>query len=183
MKKLLSKFSVILIILFTSTLVSCELFNVGFKFDSKSENNKLPPATQSGKNTFGCLVNGKVWVTETFINASAFYQEGVLMISAALETNSKDQGISIYIYDTDLTESNYTLDEEVDQFSSFANFGDDILKCGFKTNSSNNGEIKITHLDQINFIISGTFEFDAYSADCDKVVKITKGRFDLKYAP
>ena len=33
--------------------------------DSVTELEKLPPATQTGKNTFGCLVEGKAWVTKT----------------------------------------------------------------------------------------------------------------------
>lgn len=180
MKRSFHKFSIIAVFLAISlALESCELFDRG----SESEDDKLPKATQSGKNTFGCLVNGKVWVTETTTDASAFYQDGVLLISATLETISRDQGISFYIYDQDLAESNYPLQEHIDQFSSFANFGDDILDCGFETTSSHNGNIIITHLDQTNFIISGTFEFEAYSDDCDKVMKITKGRFDLNYAP
>ena len=29
-----------------------------------NEIDKLPPATQTGANTFGCLVNGKAWIAQ-----------------------------------------------------------------------------------------------------------------------
>ena len=35
------------------------------KKENKNED-QLPPATQTGANTFGCLVNGKVWIPKGF---------------------------------------------------------------------------------------------------------------------
>ena len=42
------------------------------------------------------------------------------------------------------------------------------------------GVITITNFDPENFIISGTFEFTVLDND-DNEIKITDGRFDLKY--
>lgn len=61
----------------------------------KTELEKLPPATQEGKNTFGCLVNGKAWVTKTSIDAVAFYQEGVFQLGAQIEEINREQGIGL----------------------------------------------------------------------------------------
>jgi len=41
------------------------------------------------------------------------------------------------------------------------------------------GEFTITKLDTVNYIISGTFWFDAVSED-GEVVEIREGRFDIK---
>ena len=60
-------------------LASCD----GCKKDDpkpKTELEKLPPATQEGKDTFGCLVNGKAWVIESTTNTDAVYQIGILQI-------------------------------------------------------------------------------------------------------
>jgi len=46
-------FSLIFILLFTQ----CNWFKDGF-----TAAEQLPPATQVGANTFGCLLNGKVWL-------------------------------------------------------------------------------------------------------------------------
>ncbi|HYG02765.1 MAG TPA: hypothetical protein VD927_09980 [Chryseosolibacter sp.] len=52
----------------------------------KTELEKLPPATQEGKNTFGCLVNGMAWYTVSSTRASASYQQGILDLSASIVT-------------------------------------------------------------------------------------------------
>ena len=49
----------------------------------KTELEKLPPATQEGKETWGCLINSKAW-NETI--AAGHYQNGSLAVYA----NSKN---------------------------------------------------------------------------------------------
>jgi hypothetical protein len=44
-----------------------------------------------------------------------------------------------------------------------------------------NGDIEITQVDFNSGIISGVFKFDAVGDRCADTVKITKGRFDIKY--
>ena len=50
-------------------IISCcltLLMAAGCKKETTLENElaKLPPATQTGANTFGCLLNGKAWVAQ-----------------------------------------------------------------------------------------------------------------------
>ena len=150
-----------------------------------SELEKLPPPTQDGKNTFGCLVDGKAWVTETSVDAFAFYQEGVLSITAG--NNQNTESIYIYMYDANLIEQEYHLPKEnANHFTSVAGLEQDKApECIFETTSDYHGKVEITHLDKRagKWIISGTFEFEAYSSDCQKAIKVTDGRFDLTYAP
>ena len=164
-----------------SFLLALTVF-MGCKKDPQplSELEKLPAATQEGKNTFGCLVDGKAWVTKSSIDATAFYQEGILLITAI---DSK-QGMSLHIYDQILSEKNYNLNDP-GPFSNMANFGDYNCNGGYSTTNQYIGNVQITHLDQSfgKWIISGTFEFEAYSEECQKTVKVTDGRFDLNYAP
>ena len=169
---------IFLLFFVTIFLFSCEGCDDNSK--PKTELEKLPPMTQSGKNTFGCLVNGKAWVTRTSIDALAFYQEGVLSISAGVLNEDWDQGLGILIQDIDLHLSEYLLDNPILRF---AELGDKTLNCVFRTNADTyTGSFVINHLDQEKLIVSGTFEFDAYSIDCNELVKVTNGRFDLTYA-
>ena len=49
-----------------------------------TEEEKLPPATQEGKNTFGCLVDGKAWVPKWYFAPSGLqvnYNEITSMFS------------------------------------------------------------------------------------------------------
>lgn len=125
-----------------------------------TELGKLPPATQSGESTFGCLVNGKAWVTEISTDADAYYQDGRLFISTFLTKGNVDQGITISLKDYNLTEKEYILMEYPEIFGRLRNHVDN---CEYLTSSIHIGSLIVTHLDQINYIISGTFEFELYS--------------------
>jgi hypothetical protein len=150
----------------------------------KTELEKLPPATQSGKRTFGCLVDGKAWVIEGITDAQGFYQTGTLFISAGVTNKMFYSDMALHIFDLDLKEGAYPLAERLNQADSDdALFSEHVESCEYLTTSIHTGILTITHLDKVNFIISGTFAFDAFSTDCSKVVKITDGRFDIHYAP
>ena len=82
MKKLL------LLLITTFTLSCCN------KDDDTpiAEIEKLPPATQTGANTFGCLLDEKAFLPGNFPNATnCFYQfvngEYYFVVSAAIDTN------------------------------------------------------------------------------------------------
>ena len=171
-------------LLFTTLLCSCISLKSCNLSDNdpkpKTELEKLPPATQTGKSTFGCLVDGKAWVTETSVDARAFYQAGILFITAFLTDGKVDQGITISLSDLNLSEKEYQLTDYPDIFGRLRDLK---INCEFVTSSTYTGKLTITHLDQTNFIISGTFEFEGHSDVCNSVIKIEHGRFDLTYAP
>ena len=55
--------------------------------------------------------------------------------------------------------------------------------CFYFTSSNYTGSLMITKIDNINFVISGKFEFKSISDNCADVTNITDGRFDLQYIP
>lgn len=149
--------------------------------DPLTELEKLPPATQSGKRTFGCLVDGKAMANDGCCVPSD-YQLGLLSIVSGASNKDYEGLFSIYVHDNDLSEKSYILSESgLNQ--DYARFYETKVSCEFLTDNAYTGSITITHLDKINFIISGTFEFELYSADCTKVIKVTDGRFDTHYSP
>ena len=52
---------------------------------------------------------------------------------------------------------------------------------GYGTDSTTTGQVTITHFDQLNQIVSGTFWFDAVEATKGDTVHVTNGRFDMHY--
>jgi hypothetical protein len=63
-----------------------------FKSDDpepKTELEKLPPITQEGKNTFGCLVNGTAFVVTNTSNMVTIYQGGSLELSGGIYIDKK----------------------------------------------------------------------------------------------
>jgi hypothetical protein len=153
----------------------------------KTELEKLPPATQTGAQTFGCLIDGKAFVPPKFgSNApNAFYQfvDGAytLSIYGSTDGGSNLKSINIGCIDMPLIqESSYLLKEELsNNYFGEYNIGGGITFSGAST-TINPGTLTITRFDPTNFIISGTFEFSVLD-DNNAEIKITNGRFDMQY--
>ncbi|WP_435138437.1 hypothetical protein [Formosa sp. A9] len=158
--------------------------------DDQPENPKeqLPPATQTGEQTFGCLINGEPFVPPIFgRNApKAFYQfvDGAytLNISGSNGGGSTLQSISIGAIDTPfiIEETTYALYEESEgKYYGKYNIGGGITYSGTSSEELP-GTLTITNFDPKNFIISGTFEFTVLDDDGNEI-NITDGRFDMNY--
>lgn len=141
----------------------------------KSENEltpleQLPKATQTGENTFGCLINGEAFVVSNTSQQVAIYQQGQLQFGA--------DGISMILGDPLNINLIYDL---VGKASYYVN-ADPQLGCHYEFNHSYQGSVTFSKIDRTNYIISGTFEFSTNKDGCEDI-KITNGRFDLKYIP
>jgi hypothetical protein len=160
--------------------------------DNKPSNpvDQLPPATQTGAQTIGCLVNGVPFTDSGVMNN--FYQlidgEYYLVINWSKDTYQgyKDgqlalnrieiQGGQTYVLDKssfidgDYTGAGATFTSNLSEF-----FGQ------YETNENFMGKIHFTRFDTENFIMSGTFEFQAKEIQSGKTINITDGRFDLNF--
>ena len=138
---------------------------------------QLPPATQTGENTFGYLLNGTAISITNSNQVSAFYQQLQLQISSGFL--STDTNISLILL------ANGPLQENIDYSlinNSMIIADDESQNCSYNIEDTYEGTITFTNVDEINFIISGVFEFSTVTEDCE-IINITEGRFDVQYAP
>jgi hypothetical protein len=167
------------------------IFTLSYCSSDDYSGNQLPPETQTGANTAGCLVNGKVFLPKQeginpalvcnyeFINGEFFFN---LVINDLRGIEGKT--VSVRTSRISL-ESNisYLLNKENTIYEDFTG-GGGIYSIGvsnfFYTNSIKTGELIITRLDLQNSIISGTFWFDAIN-NSGEIVEIRQGRFDMRY--
>lgn len=165
----------ILILLTTFTLSCCN------NEDDKPQNpiDQLPPATQTGANTFGCLINGEPFVVSNTSNQTAIYQGGVLQIGGGIDNSIMDKRISINISAPINLNTPYDLTLFPNNLAIFVNNGEG---CYYDYDHTTSGTLTITKFDQTNFIISGTFNFSTQTNECENI-NITNGRFDLQYIP
>ena len=175
MKLLLSILSLILVL----ELSSCDIFK---KTDPKplTELQKLPAATQTGKNTMGCLINGTAFVPSTSVDVVAVYQQGILQMSG--HTYGPSRGIEIVIYEKNygpLTTISYPLNKYPDSWSQITYQTGTTSTCD---TTAFVGNVILTNIDRVNYIVSGTFEFTSVPKGCD-TLKVIDGRFDIKYIP
>tara|TARA_R110000796_G_scaffold71409_2_gene161997 strand:+ start:52846 stop:53385 length:540 start_codon:yes stop_codon:yes gene_type:complete len=147
---------------------------------------KLPPITMTGANTFGAIVNGKVWVPISKLNQGAIHQTSdLLQIFAELESvkNEIDQNINIVISGEPVIPAIYHFDSKSNNTNRIVEWQDDITDCNYSFRSSSStyywGKVEILKLDNANRIVSGTFEFTISVEGCPDI-RVEQGRFDLK---
>lgn len=156
----------LLVCLFIATILSCKK-----PADGAVIPDILPLETQNGANTFGALVNDKVFLPKgnstQVLHASI--EKGVLSIVAKNQSTNEDmaialtnfEGVEHYYIAVDSEEINYSLSNE--KYIAI------------------NGKISIKKFDTANKIISGSFFFKGKEIKTGKIVAISDGRFDVRY--
>ncbi len=149
---------------------------------------QLPAATQEGKMTMGCLVNGKAWTPKG--------NNGTLRLGFIYEPGYANGSFSLGAYrllsDTDqefLTIGGSNLNSQRE----FSLDGSDVSLASYmrltaggvcfyyrESEVYREGKLVITRLDVPNHIIAGTFEFTLARPGCD-TIRVTDGRFDMKF--
>jgi hypothetical protein len=185
------KNSTYILIFLTSFLLSS--FSCRKNKDSlESELAKLPPITQTGANTFGCLINGKAWTPKGysgnkpnfFIIVDPSFNGGDIDIRTYRITDV-DEGFSISAFpvrSTGVTEINQTSTTLVvyDKYDLNSN---PICPLYQDSMMYRKGYLKITNYDLQKGIVSGEFEVKIFkpSSGCSDTLRITNGRFDYKF--
>lgn len=166
--------------LFLFLLVASALLTLNLhceKEETANPNDQLPPYTQIGANTMGCLVNGKVFIpkfdTKSYFgchdNDLTLYidRDGERVYIAIMDHSVIDTG------EYDLT---YTVLKQHIYYRIETGFGG----IDYRTNSMHTGKLHIRYWDKQKHIMAGTFVFDAIGVD-SSLVHITQGRFDMVY--
>ena len=161
------------------TLVACSN-------DDKPENpvDALPPITQTGENTFACLINGKPFFSSSDRRASYTFADGAYTLG--MSGSRSDDGIikTVSLVGLDIEQSvketEYLLKSDVSGnfFGRYA-----IYNLGveaYVTYDQAPGVLKISKLNLKDGFISGTFEFTAQDEE-GNTLNFTDGRFDLKF--
>lgn len=170
---------IIFLIVLSLSLSSCDKDNDR----PKTELEKLPPATQIGAGTFGCLVNGVSYVDNSgFFNC--FYQlvDGEYYFGIQAEDNVSNIVLIGLGSNASNIELNTLINLNKDEPQNFYG-GVNLVNLGgtIKTSDSADGNIKFTKFDLQNNIVSATFEFTIVDPNTGMTYQITAGRFDAKF--
>lgn len=181
------------IIVFTTLMLlcaaSCKKSKPG---TALTELEKLPPITQTGANTFGCLVDGVAWLP----NGSK-PQTGGPNIQVYVDPTFQGGRFSItghqyHIPGSDISIGSATCTSDgifnLSSSSNLASYYQTILgslPCQLSTTDAGifkTGFLNISKYDLTTGIFSGTFEFKLYNSQssCGDTIRITDGRFDVK---
>jgi hypothetical protein len=184
----------LLSILFISS--SCKKTKTDMEPVASSE--QLPAITQTGANTFGCLINGNVWLPKGYdgsfsnsrINIDPTFIDGDLTIRVYRIIDGVNYSITL-ASDSIKNVGNYLIKSNSRAFFVLGKYKSDlsieycsVYSSNYNTNNpfNINGFIKVTRYDLVNKIFSGEFEVTFNNTACGlgDPVKITSGRFDYK---
>jgi hypothetical protein len=162
-------------------------------FSCKKEATELPSATQTGANTFGAKINGKIWIPQQFgpfpsndILEAHFVADYGLVINARNFSSSPNETEFEFFLKNVTAPGEFLLNSTVGYPTLAANYGYYVKRNitpqnEWMTSANNTGKVIITKIDTVNNIVSGTFEFNALNLyNAPEPLTITEGRFDVK---
>ncbi len=175
MKKILYLLAVISIV----SLAACR--------KNKDKEPQLPPETTTGAMTFGCKINGKVFVPRDgnghpglfcqYVNLGSGPGGGWYLNIPATDWGPNPPEAVRIVTDSLLLEEGLTYVFKNQKGSSKAFYDKGISYASI----DNDGYLNITKHDQQNRILSGNFFFIGINASTGESVNITEGRFDIRY--
>lgn len=162
-------------------------------FSCKKEISALPPATQTGANTFGCKVDGQLWGPSGFGIAGAakleanYYDGRTIIINARnLSSSPTESEFEIHLMNV-VTPGTYFLNTTTQKYPNHTgNYAYYVVRKYIPLNewittSQYTGQVEITKTDTVNRIVSGIFQFQAINLyNSPQPVNVTEGRFDIK---
>ncbi|WP_188811085.1 hypothetical protein [Hymenobacter cavernae] len=164
----------------------------------KTELERLPAATQEGKNSAGFLLDGKAWLpvssylsSRSSIDAYSVRttRDGrIVRIGFERFPERGQEGESLSLYIPHITKPSYfplikTADPLARSRPAYASFS--VLKSGsrqptdFFTGPNAVGSVTITRFDTVAHVVSGTFELTVREENGLETHQLTDGRFDL----
>ena len=147
--------------------------------------NRLVPITQTGAGTFGCLVNGELWIPEvdgaSDVAADALLDNDRTLVELTLRkeplSDSRDQNMVIGCRFEETG-----LDKGLTSYSFFLDRGKENSCRIIELDTNQTNYLIVDLLDDNTKVISGTFQCVFKEPDCpDTKIEITEGRFDLRY--
>ncbi len=154
---------------------------------------ELPPATQTGANTFGAKVNGELWVPKGFAGIPANdalqvrFLANMNMYINAMDFSKSPTEKEFEIFIQNVTgPGTYQLNTSVTYPTTNASYAYYVKRTltpqeEWITSSIYTGSVTITKLDIPNKIVSGTFQFNLVNIyNAAQTLSVTEGRFDIK---
>ena len=147
---------------------------------------QLPPITSEGNNTFGCLIDGELFLAKQRTDimgikdiSFSHYDDSILAIKGksletrkhiALQTTFWDGQTSLNLYDSTA--------HEIGFITQFIDFRSKIGGSRYFVEKSSSAKLNI--IKDNNEIFAGTFFFTAIGEDLGDTIHITEGRFDIE---
>ena len=142
----------------------------------------IPVVEEPMRNRLECFVDDAFMEADSLF-AMATYHEGTMTINGYKHLSDGGQSIYVFIKDP-VVNKVYDLTELPDNM---AYYGRDFTTmhvdgCIFTFDMTRQGTARITKMDTVHFIVSGTFEFSSeHTNPACGVSRIRNGKFEMRY--
>lgn len=153
----------------------------------------LPPETQTGAGTFGYLVNGKPFKAPFATSARGDWQSAI-RFAIGSDTNLSGQPtaeeLTTHIIMEGQLQSNqtFTLIPSAKPHTIFSSGHNEFtgdaagdMQCYYSGNFIKMGKVELVKFDGVARIASGRFAFTLYEPGGCDTLRVTNGRFDVKF--
>jgi len=150
----------------------------------------LPPETQNGAGTFGCLINGKAYVAPYSTSARGDWMSTTrLGISSSVTESVATKGISVLLALNGSLDTNqqFTLISSASPYPLFTPGRNQFWAasaggtCTYDGSYIKTGKIELVRFDGVARVASGRFAFTLYEPGGCDTLRVTNGRFDVKF--
>ncbi len=171
-------------------LLALPLLAAQCKKDDSLVPEELPAITSDGKGTFGCLIDGEVFVAKEgkgniltsglpAFTSIYYVKSNRIFLAGNSKDNNKEYHAEAGMSIQSISNKNNILFDgrTTDEFAYYRNRN--LSEFSFVTDSISRGEMKLLRFDTVSQIIAGTFWFDVRNGN--DTIKIREGRFDLPF--
>ncbi len=136
-----------------------------------------PDTVFTGSNTFTCESENQIFDKPDLLSADLSHNKNVFYLNLHIGEGREDH-ITFVIKDEEITETAFVLDDPTKRYLTFLYHG---RECTYSSDEYHSGMLMIHKYDTVNQIIAGSFEFIAYSSDCNELVRLNHGTFRATY--
>ena len=139
----------------------------------------LPAATQTGANTFGCLVDGNVFVplAPQAINSSHRDPLEASLYRTDILVSARGDGYVDFALRRAFQPGTYPLGDANANANGYGLY--QISAGDYYTDATHTGTVTLTRIDTVARIAAGTFQFTGINRS-GQTVTVTDGRFDVR---
>ncbi len=136
-----------------------------------------PTFIATGANTLSCMLNDKEISENTYLNAEIVHESELFYLNLWMGEGHQNR-ITFVLRDEEISEKTYDLDDTNKRYVTFSFHQ---MTCTYTSDEYYSGMLMINTYDKEQKIIAGSFEFIAFSDDCNELVRIKDGQFDAMF--
>jgi len=169
------------------------LLSLVFLISCKKNVDELPAATQSGANTFGCRIDGNIWVPQKnpvfpgadILESMQLPNKDLYIRARNFNSSPNETEFEIFIKEMD-GPGVYTFNTTLSAPNTAASYIYYVKRNinpqnEWMTSASYTGTVTITAYDTVQRFVSGTFQLQAINLyNAPMPITVSDGRFDVK---